>query len=96
MVTDRQFLDRVGALLASTGADIERLGMILCADPAVCVNHMDVLQDIDRIAQVQRSLAALFLAADPVSAVDKVELDLVRSALQAPAVRVEPRISAVQ
>lgn len=50
-------LARCAVALDQLGADIERLGHILCQDPHVLAAHVEALQDIDRIAQYQRALA---------------------------------------
>lgn len=50
-------LELCAEVLDMLGRDIERLGEVLCSDPVVVANHMDMLQEIDRIAQYQRAVA---------------------------------------
>lgn len=80
-MSEQALLANIGTLLARMGAEIERLGGALCTDPAVCSAHMDALQDIDRIAQMQRSLAAILVQPDLVAAAQRTELECVRAAL---------------
>lgn len=52
----------IAGVLDRLGSETDALGASLCADPAMAAAHMHALQAIDRIAQMQRSLAALLLA----------------------------------
>ncbi|MBK6800639.1 hypothetical protein [Novosphingobium sp.] len=67
----------IARILDRLGAETDALGAGLCADPGLAAAHMHALQAIDRIAQMQRSLAALLLAdchACALSAVGMAEL----------------------
>lgn len=55
-------VEAIARVLDRLGAETDALGAALCADPALAAAHMHALQAIDRIAQMQRSLAALLLA----------------------------------
>ncbi len=64
MPPDRSQLAIVARELSALAAEIEDVGAGLCADPAVIVAHMTLLQAIDLIGQRQRALADLLRAAD--------------------------------
>lgn len=55
-------LRAIAQVLDRLGAETDALGATLCADPALAARHCHALQAVDRIAQMQRSLAALLLA----------------------------------
>ncbi len=55
-------LQAIAQVLDRLGAETDALGASLCADPAIAAQHMHALQAVDRIAQMQRSLAALLVA----------------------------------
>lgn len=73
---------RVAAVLNALAEDIERLATVLCADPDICNRHLDALQDIDRIAQLQRGLAAIVGHSDPHDAIAASGLDSLRHAFK--------------
>lgn len=67
--------DRIAEILCELSAEIDALGEQLCRDPAFVSAHVEALQAIDLIAQKQRSLAQMLLADCPISAVDDLGLD---------------------
>lgn len=54
---------------------LEQLGEHLCSDPAVVMAHMNLLQQIDHIAQSQTSIADIIAAEDPISVCGQANLD---------------------
>jgi CheY-like chemotaxis protein len=48
----------------------------------IAMRHMDILQAIDLIAQKQRSLAFLLEADSPVSAIEKIAIDVLRDRMR--------------
>jgi hypothetical protein len=66
--------DRLAKVLARLGADTERLGERLCADPALVAAHLASLQEIDRIAQWQRALAKALQASCNADAIASIGL----------------------
>jgi hypothetical protein len=65
----------VASVLLELSEDIEMLGGVLCADPAIAARHMQELQMIDTIAQKQRSLAMMLQCNCPVSALAEIGLE---------------------
>ncbi|WP_174522589.1 hypothetical protein [Novosphingobium lentum] len=68
-------LAAIAEVLGELGNEVEQLGVSLCCDPAVAVNHMHALQAFDLIAQKQRGLAALLRAECPTTAKAALGLD---------------------
>lgn len=77
----RPHLRAVADVLLDLSLDIEMLGTTLCANPAVVREHMQELQAIDMIAQMQRSLAALLQADCPQRALSEMGLETLRTRL---------------
>ena len=62
--------------------EIERLGALLCSDPALVAAHMNSLQALDMIGQQQLALAAVLRAEDPQSAIAHTPLEQLRERLE--------------
>lgn len=62
--------------------EIERLGELLCSDPALVAAHMNSLQALDMIGQQQLALAAVLRAEDPQSAIVHTPLEQLRERLE--------------
>ena len=62
--------------------EIERLGALLCSDPALVVAHMNSLQALDMIGQQQLALAAVLRAEDPQAAIAHTPLEQLRERLE--------------
>ncbi len=56
--------DRLAAELDRMCHDVERMGALLCGDPAVASRHMDTLQELDLLMQRQQGIAAVLRATD--------------------------------
>lgn len=80
-MTAQNTYGRIGELLKALSDEIEKLGAALCLDEDICARHFETLQQIDRIAQTQRAIAAILGAAEVDSAVATIPLDHVRHAL---------------
>lgn len=77
----RPHLRAVADVLLDLSLDIEMLGTTLCASPEVVQHHVQELQAIDMIAQMQRSLAALLQADCPKRAMSEIGLEALRTRL---------------
>lgn len=77
-------LATVADVLNELSCEIEMLGALLCADPAIITRHVAQLQSIDLIAQKQRWLAAMLLADRPHSVVDMIGVEALRTRFRAP------------
>lgn len=62
--------------------EIERLGGLLCGDPALVAAHMTSLQALDMIGQQQLALAAVLRAEDPQAAIAQTPLEQLRERLE--------------
>ncbi len=62
--------------------EIERLGGLLCSDPALVAAHMTSLQALDMIGQQQLALAAVLRADDPQAAIAATPLEQLRERLE--------------
>lgn len=62
--------------------EIERLGGLLCSDPALVAAHMTSLQALDMIGQQQLALAAVLRAEDPQAAIAHTPLEQLRERLE--------------
>ena len=77
-------LASLAEVLDDLGREIERLGEILCGDPAMAATHMNELQAIDLIAQKQHALSSLLRAECPKSALAALGLEDLRQRIEAP------------
>ncbi|GMM61731.1 hypothetical protein [Novosphingobium pituita] len=73
---------QVAIVLGELSQEVEDLGARLCTDMDIAMRHMDILQAIDLIAQKQRSLAFLLEADSPVSAIEKIAIDVLRDRMR--------------
>lgn len=78
----RAHLAAVADVLDELVADVELLGVVLCADPGVVDRHMRELQAIDLITQKQRALGMLLRADCPASALSTIGLDDLKRQLE--------------
>ena len=62
--------------------EIERLGELLCCDPALVTGHMNNLQALDMIDQQQLALAAVLRADNPQAAIAHTPLEQLRERLE--------------
>lgn len=62
--------------------EIERLGAILCSDPALVERHVSALQALDMLGQQQLALAAILRADDPQAAIGETPLETLRIRLE--------------
>ncbi len=62
--------------------EIERLGAILCSDPALVERHVSALQALDMLGQQQLALAAILRADDPQAAIGDTPLERLRVRLE--------------
>ena len=62
--------------------EIERLGELLCSDPALVAAHRNSLPALDMIGQQQLALAAVLRAEDPQSAIAHTPLEQLRERLE--------------
>ena len=62
--------------------EIERLGAILCSDPALVERHISALQALDMLGQQQLALAAILRADDPQVAIGNTPLERLRRRLE--------------
>lgn len=62
--------------------EIERLGEVLCSDPALVAGHMNSLQALDMIGQQQLALASILRADDPTGAIAHTPLEQLRERLE--------------
>ncbi len=65
----------VASAIDGMSHSLELLGEHLCADPAVVMAHMNLLQQIDHIAQSQTSIADIIAAEDPIAVCGQASLD---------------------
>lgn len=72
---DPRLLHLLADELDALRAELERLGVVLCADPAVARGHMAALQSLDRIGQRQAAVAEILRAPDRAAAVRNVRLE---------------------
>ena len=68
----------LAAQLEEMGRSLERLGEVLCADPAVISGHIGALQEIDRIAQMQFAISDIIAAPDQIEACLRSPLERIR------------------
>ncbi len=69
-----QLLRAVSDIISQLANDSEAMGEKLCADPNVVAQHLERLQDVDRITQSLREISTLIVAPDPAKAIDEVRL----------------------
>lgn len=74
-------LPEVAAILSELAEQIELLGARLCADPLLAAGHMEDLQAIDSIAQKQRWLSEVLSAECPVSAIERIGVEELKTRL---------------
>ena len=72
---DARLLTLLADELDALRAELEGLGVALCADPAVARGHMAALQSLDQIGQRQAAIADVLRASDRVEAVRGVRLE---------------------
>lgn len=72
-------LHTVADVLAEISTQIEDLGVRLCADPAFAQRCIEQLQEIDLIAQKQRSLAVVLRAECAEEAIDAIGVEELRA-----------------
>lgn len=62
--------------------EIERLGAILCSDPALVERHVSALQALDMLGQQQLALAAILRSENPHDAIGGTPLERLRVRLE--------------
>lgn len=72
---DARLLGLLADELDALRGELERLGVTLCADPAVAREHMAALQSLDQIGQRQAAVAAILRAPDRAEAARNVRLE---------------------
>jgi ABC-type transporter Mla subunit MlaD len=73
----------IAAQLAQLAEGSEQFGLVLCSDSDVAQRYLVQLQQIDRLAQSLREVAAVLTAPDPQAAVAAIRLGDLRAALEA-------------
>ncbi|QDH35370.1 hypothetical protein [Porphyrobacter sp. YT40] len=76
-------LAAIAARLATLAQGSEDFGIVLCSDPGVAGRYLVQLQQIDRLAQSLREIAAVLGAEDPAAAVAAIRLGELRETLGA-------------
>jgi hypothetical protein len=72
----------IAAQLAQLAEASEQFGLVLCSDSDVAQRYLVQLQQIDRLAQSLREIAAVLTAPDPQAAVAAIRLGDLRAALE--------------
>ena len=75
-------LARIAGQLAQLAEGCEEFGLVLCSDSEVAQRYLVQLQQIDRLAQSLREVAAVLTAPDPGAAVAAIRLGDLRLALE--------------
>lgn len=81
---DARLLDLLADELDALRGELERLGVALCADPAVARGHMAALQSLDQIGQRQAAIAEILRAPDRAKAARDVRLEAMARRLAVP------------
>lgn len=68
--------------MAALAEDAEQFGVVLCCDADVASRYLVQLQQIDRLAQSLREMAAVLYADDPKAAVSAIRLGDLRILLE--------------
>ena len=76
-------LSAIAARLAMLAQGSEDFGIVLCSDPGVAGRYLVQLQQIDRLAQSLREVAAVLCAENPAAAVAAIRLGELRETLEA-------------
>lgn len=64
MYMDMDMRSRLAEELERMSEGVETLGAQLCSDPVLVSKHMNSLQDLDLLAQIQRCVAEVLRATD--------------------------------
>lgn len=78
----QQILGILAQILRETGADVERLGAVLCEDESVAMRYCDALQTIDVIAQRQLGIAQFLEDHCRQEAIESVTLEALQARLR--------------
>jgi hypothetical protein len=82
-------------LLRSISERTEQIGAILCADPDFIGQHIQLLQEIDALAQRQATIAAMLEAENLEQSLQACRLEWVAEAFRAPSDAVDQRHATV-